>query len=94
MPDPQRELFNRFSREATNFPLDAVNGAALNVFINSLRQTYPKREEASRRFDEITARMKAVLMDHYDSFGRKKGIFPYRQVVELTPSTFGKKNGH
>lgn len=82
-PDAQRELFKRMSREANGFGAEHVVGAALNMLVNAIRQSHPKREDAARRYDELVARMKGVLMDHYDAGGRKKGIFPYNQVIEM-----------
>ena len=63
---------------------ECVNVAAVNLIINSLRQEYGSKEEASRAFDELFASGKKVLLDnHYDSTGRKRGIFPYDQVIRV-----------
>lgn len=80
-PDPQRELFNRLRKAANGFPVEHVSGAAANVLINALRQEHPNRAAAIKSFDELAARMKFLLMEHYDSQGRKKGVFPFRQVI-------------
>jgi len=84
-PDPQRELFRRFGRAADGFPREIVVGAAANLVVNALRQAHPTREAASRAYDEHAARVKAVLMEHYDGAGRKRGIFPYDQVIVMPP---------
>jgi hypothetical protein len=90
--DQQRELFTRFAREARNCPVELVIGAALNVVVNALRQTYQTRANAERRYDELFGIMKTLLLDHYDSLGRKKGIFPYNQNLEV-PLLDLRKNG-
>jgi predicted outer membrane lipoprotein len=59
-----------------------VNGAAANIIINAMRQEHPTRAAAERAFDDLFGRMKALLLDHYDASGRKKGVFPYTQVVQ------------
>jgi hypothetical protein len=82
-PDPQLELFNRFCREANGFPADLAIGAAANVIVNGLRQSHGSRQEAERRFDELFGRMKSLLVEHYDMLGRKRGVFPYNQVIEM-----------
>lgn len=80
-PDAQRELFSRMCREASGFTAEDVAGAAINILINAIRQAHGKRSDAERRYDELMARMKGVLMDHYDAGGRKKGIFPFNQNI-------------
>lgn len=91
-PDNQRELFRRMSRAADGFSTEDVIGAAVNVLLNAIRQSQPTRTKAERRFDELFGRSKAVLLDHYDTLGRKRGIFPYDQVIEAQ-HFMGKKNG-
>lgn len=83
-PDNQRELFNRFSREANGFANEDAIGAAANILINAIRQSQPTRAQAEARFNELFGRSKQVLLDHYDSLGRKRGIFPYNQVIEAS----------
>ena len=85
----QRALFDRFSREADGFSAEDAIGAALNVLINALRQAHARREAAGRSYDEHVARAKGMLMDHYDSTGRKKGIFPYPQRIEVPRGLLG-----
>lgn len=81
-PDQQRELFNRFCREANGFSTEEVIGAACNLIINAIRQVYSTRQRAEARFDEIFGRVKTLLVGHYDQLGRKRGIFPYNQFIE------------
>jgi hypothetical protein len=82
-PDVAKELFERFAREASGFPRDAVIGAAANLLINGLRQEHGTRDAAERAFDEMFGKMKTVLVNHYDSLGRKRGIFPYDQTLTV-----------
>jgi len=77
----QIELFQQFCHVANGFSTEAVVGAAINVLVNSIRQTYPSKRQAEMRFDELFGQTKQVLLDHYDSMGRKKGIFPYTQTI-------------
>jgi hypothetical protein len=37
--------------------------------------------QAEMTFDEVYGRSKQLLKNHYDAEGRKKGIFPYDQVI-------------
>ena len=80
-PPTGRELFKRFSATCDGFPNDMIITATVNLLLNAIRQAYPSREAAERAFDELLGKSKGVLMSHYDSFGRKKGIFPYDQVI-------------
>jgi hypothetical protein len=82
-PDYQRELFDRFSRDASGFSTADVIGAAANIVVNALRQAHSTREEAAKAYDEHAARIKGILMDHYDSTGRRKGIFPFAQTIVM-----------
>lgn len=90
-PNRQRELFDRFSRDADGYSAEDVLGAAANLLVNAVRQTQPTRGQAEARFDELFGRTKQVLMDHYDMLGRKRGVFPYDQVVEVPKFDFSKK---
>lgn len=90
-PDNTRILFDRMSRAADGFSADQVVGAAANLLVNGIRQSYASRQQAAARFDELSAQLKTMLMDHYDSTGRKKGIFPYPQEILMSTVKF-KKN--
>lgn len=88
----QRELFDRMSRAADGFTAEDVIGAAANMLINAVRQSQPTRAGAEARFDELFGRSKQVLVDHYDSLGRKRGIFPFDQIIEVSKLDFRTKN--
>jgi hypothetical protein len=83
-PEAQRELFNRFSAVAAQgFTTDDAICAAMNIIINAVRQKSATWPEAERAYDEMFGRSKQVLANHYDSLGRKKGIFPYDQTITV-----------
>lgn len=92
-PPTGRELFTRLSSTCDGFPVDVILTASINLLLNAIRQSHPTREAAERSFDELFGKSKAVLMDHYDSFGRKKGIFPYDQVINMDIVRFRNKFG-
>jgi len=81
--EAQRVLFTKYVEQSSGFPIDVVIGAAVNLIVNALRQTYTTREVAGTRFDEIASKAKGILFSHYDSLGRKKGIFPYNQTIVM-----------
>ena len=83
VPDRQRELFNKFSATATGHTAGDVIGAAINLLINAIRQSAPDWQKAEALFDEHLGISKQLLKDHYDSHGRKKGIFPYDQTIAV-----------
>lgn len=87
--DNARELFKSFSNISHGFnTLDVIN-AALNIVVNAVRQAQPTRKEAAETWDELTTRSKGLLMEGYDSTGRRKGIYPYTQTLIATPPNFG-----
>lgn len=92
-PPNGRELFKRFSEQSDGFPTEYVITASINMLLNAIRQTYPTRGAAEIAFDELFGKSKATLMSHYDSFGRKKGIFPYDQVINAERIDFRTKFG-
>jgi hypothetical protein len=82
-PESSRDVFRRVSKELVGCPYEQVLDVAMNLIINSLRQKHSTRNMASVEFDELFGRTKGILMDQYDSFGRKKGIFPYDQHIMM-----------
>jgi hypothetical protein len=80
-PNAQRELFERFSSAANGFPADHVVAAALNI-LNAIRQAQPSRSKALDAFDELAARTRAVLAEHYGANGERRNIFPFHQVIK------------
>jgi hypothetical protein len=92
-PNRQRELFDRMSKTADGYSAEDVIGAAANMLINAIRQSQPTRRQAEVRFDELFGRSKQVLVDHYDTLGRKRGVFPYDQVIEMPLVAMKRKSG-
>lgn len=80
-PEADKELFRMFSRAATGFPTEPVINAACNVLINAIRQGTPDWKAAEKTFDEFFGKSKQLLKNHYDANGRKRGVFPYNQVI-------------
>jgi hypothetical protein len=80
---PERELFEAVSRVCAGHSAVDVANVGANLIINSIRQIQPTRGHAEMAFDSVFGRAKTVLMDHYDAGGRKKGIFPFDQVVTM-----------
>jgi hypothetical protein len=81
--DRERVLFDALSRAATGFGRAHVVGAAANLIINALREEHERREAAGKAFDELFGRVKELLMEHYDSRGRRRGVFAYDQTVTV-----------
>lgn len=79
--DNTRELFTRFAQQSHGFATEDVIGAAINLLVNGIRQTYPTRDKAEKQYDELMGRTKSVLLNHYDHSGRKQGVFPFTQTI-------------
>jgi hypothetical protein len=76
-----KELFRRFASAANGFPSELVVDAASNVLVNAIRQAQPMQRGALNVFDELAAKARAVLAEHYQGSGERKNIFPFHQVV-------------
>lgn len=77
-----KELLKRFSEVAHNFGSDAVIIAATSIFLSAIRQVYPTRAEAEKRFDEAVGKTKQTLMNCYDgATGKRLNIFPHAQTM-------------
>lgn len=86
-----RELFKQFSHISHGFnTLDVVN-ASLNMVINAIRQAAPTQRSASDMWDELIARSKNTLMDHYTASGKRRNVFPHTQVLTADRAMFGMK---
>ena len=78
----QLELTRKFGLVASGFSNEAVLGAAINVFVNAIRQTYPTLSSADARYTELVGKFKSVLLGHYDSVtGKRRSIFPFHQTI-------------
>ncbi len=81
-PDQSLALFNKMNAEAAKgYSAAQVEDAALNVLVNAIRQAYGSGKLAEQRFDELMGKTKNLLMSHYDSYGKRKNIFPFTQYV-------------
>lgn len=83
VPTSSIALFERFSRAADGYSADSVLDAAFNIIVNSLRQAHNTRDKAGMSYDELTTKAKGHLMECYDSTGRKKGVYPYHQIIHV-----------
>jgi hypothetical protein len=89
--EPARQLFHSFSQVSHGFSTIDVVNATLNMLINAVRQAEPTRKGASETWDEYVNRSKGLLMNSYDSTGRKKGIYPYTQTLTADLANFKMK---
>ncbi len=80
-PDVSLELFRALGKIVAGKPTEAVLNAASNLLINAIRQSAGNWHAAEIAFDEVFGRSKQVLKNHYDALGRKRGIFPFDQVI-------------
>lgn len=86
-----RELFKQIGALCNGFSNDQVLDAALNLAINALRQTHGTWPKSEAAFNEFFGRAKQNLREQYDSVtGRKKGIYPYDQSIEVPLVKFRK----
>ena len=85
-PEGERELFRKRGAACDGLPMELAAGAAANIIVNALRQQHATRREAEAAIDELMGRIKALLLDqHYDGMGRRRNLFPFHQVVQITP---------
>lgn len=82
-PDQQRELFMMFAKVSNGYSSEDVIGAAINLLVNGIRQAHATRDKAILSMDEKMAKAKEILATHYDSAGRKNGIFPFHQIIKV-----------
>jgi hypothetical protein len=81
-PEAARELFAQLTKVVDGFPNEVVANAGGNLIINSIRQRYAKREDAEAALRDLFGKIAwALLEQHYDGHGRRKGVFPYDQVI-------------
>jgi len=81
----ERELFARVSQLLGGASHDVVNNVALNLVINSIRQTAASRRDAEAKINELFSRTKTILLEaHYDAVtGKRRPIFPFTQTLEM-----------
>lgn len=75
-------LFENLSKVAIGFTTGDVAVAGMNLLVNSIRQSYSSRDQASEAFDMFATKAKEVLLaEHYDLMGRRRNIFPFNQII-------------
>ena len=79
----ERALFDLMSKVANGFPTEHVIGAAANMVLNAIRQSNATQRPALDQLDQISAKLRAALGEHYDVLGRRRNIFPFHQVIEM-----------
>lgn len=83
-PDQQRELFDKFRTLANGFSTEDVIGAALNIMVNGLLQAHATVPMALDSCDAMAAKMKALLLVHYDAVTqRRRSTVPFDQVIHV-----------
>jgi hypothetical protein len=92
-PDQQKQLFDAFCSVANGFSAEQVLGAAANLLVNAIRQAHPTQRGALARLDELSAKTKALLAEHYDAMGKRRNVFPFHQVIEVPHMNLRSKNG-
>lgn len=80
----EQQLFLQIAEIMHGVSLEMARSIAVNLFINTIRQSVPYRKDAEAIFDELTGRAKTMLLDgHYDSVtGRRRTVFAFTQVIE------------
>jgi hypothetical protein len=82
--ESRRELFKRFGQMSSGFSTEDVIAAAANILVNAIRQAHATKPQAEARFNELTGRLKGVLLDHYDGVtGKRRNIFPFTQHINV-----------
>jgi hypothetical protein len=64
---------------------EVVRSVAINLIVNSIRQSVGRRSEAEARIDELFNAAKTILLEgHYDSVtGNRRSVIPFTQVVQM-----------
>ena len=87
-PKGARELFGNLSKVCHGFNNDDIIVAALNIVINAVRQNRARRIDAAELYDGAVTRGRHVLLEeHYDAAGRRRGVYPFHQVITPEPVT-------
>ena len=83
-PEAEKVLFEKLTRQCSGHDLNQAMHAAINLLVNVIRQSNPRRKRALDNVDEVAAKMKSILDMHYDPVtGARRNVFPFSQVLEL-----------
>lgn len=82
-PKSAQELLRKISSQCDQYSLPTIIDACMSMVIAVVRQNKSTRDEAEKAMQEIYGNTMKALMEHYDSVGRKKGIFPYSQTIVI-----------
>jgi len=81
-PPAGQVLLEKFGQVSEGFPLTVVLDAAQNLVINCVRQIFAKRIKAHASFDELHAKSKQILDNHYDRVtGNRRNVFAHTQHI-------------
>jgi hypothetical protein len=80
-----RVLFGAFVQASGGHTTEQVVTAASNLLINALRQQCATNVRACSAWDDLSGKIKALLMNHYEASGRRRNVFPHTQTI--TPET-------
>lgn len=95
IPERPRQLFEKLSKSADGFTANEVATAAINLLINSIRQSKATRDEAAKAFDELTGQAKHLLLEkHYHGNGQRRNVFPHNQIIQVGPPDWSKSTIH
>ena len=83
-PDQQRELFDKFRACANGHSTEDVIGAALNIMVNGMLQAHATSQTALESCEAMTAKMKTLLLAHYDAVtNKRRSTVPIEQVIHM-----------
>jgi hypothetical protein len=86
MEDREVQVLRDIGKALHGVPLEACANVGMNLTITAVRQAFSTWSEAEKHMKNLQGRQMQVLKDHYDSVsGRKKGVFPYDQVIAVPP---------
>lgn len=80
----EHELLRQLGKVLHGVPLDIAASCGANLTINAVRQSFSTWIAAEKAMKEVQGKQMQVLKDHYDMIsGRKKGVFPFDQVISV-----------
>ena len=80
-----QEVFESVVKLLGGMPRELVREVAVNLLVNLVRQEDKSVSAAASSVDRFAHDAKVLAAEHYDHTGRRRGIFPYDQRVEVPP---------